>query len=87
MADAGAGDGSTSTSSHLICGTGVVDVPHSGVSITAVHLSPDFMRLRAELLRVLAWYPEARDEVAAVPAHAGGSARSPSSCASLGSCW
>ena len=35
-------------------------VPHAGVSITNVLLSPDFMRLRAELLRVLARYPEAR---------------------------
>jgi len=41
-------------------------VPHTGVSITNVLLSPDFMRLRAELLRVLARYPEAREEVAAV---------------------
>ena len=41
-------------------------VPHAGVSITNVLLSPDFRRLRAELLRVLARCPEARDEVAAV---------------------
>ena len=36
------------------------------MSITNVLLSPDFMRLRAELLRVLARHPEARAEVAAV---------------------
>lgn len=46
-------------------------VPHAGVSITNVLLSPDFMRLRAELLRVLARYPEARDEVVAVFRQAG----------------
>jgi hypothetical protein len=46
-------------------------VPHTGVSITNVLLSPDFMRLRAELLRVLARYPEAREEVAAVFRRAG----------------
>ena len=40
--------------------------PHAAVSITNVLLSPDFMRLRTELLRVLARYPEARAEVAAV---------------------
>src|SRR5215472_19089517 len=40
--------------------------PHAAVSITNVLLSPDFMRLRAELLRVLARHPEARAEVAAV---------------------
>src|SRR5882724_9294196 len=34
-------------------------VPHAGVSITNVLLSPDFRQLRAELLRVLARYPEA----------------------------
>jgi hypothetical protein len=38
-------------------------LPHAGVSITNVLLSPDFMRLRAELLRVLARYPEARDAI------------------------
>jgi hypothetical protein len=43
-------------------------VPHAG---TNVLLSPDFMRLRAELLRVLARYPEARDEVVAVFRQAG----------------
>ena len=62
-------------------GTGIVEglkakltgelVPHAGVSITNVLLSPDFMRLRAELLRVLARYPEARDEVVAVFRQAG----------------
>jgi hypothetical protein len=46
-------------------------VPHAGVSITNVLLSPDFMRLRAELLCVLARYPEAREEVAAVFRRAG----------------
>jgi hypothetical protein len=45
--------------------------PHAAVSITNVLLSPDFMRLRAELLRVLARYPEARAEVAAVLRGAG----------------
>jgi hypothetical protein len=46
-------------------------VPQTGVSITNVLLSPDFMRLRAELVRVLARYPEAREEVAAVFRRAG----------------
>ena len=46
-------------------------VPHAGVSITNVLLSPDFMRLRAELVRVLARHPEAREEVAAVFRRAG----------------
>ena len=46
-------------------------MPHAGVSITNVLLSPDFRQLRAELLRVLARYPEARDEVAAVFRQAG----------------
>ena len=41
-------------------------VPHAGTSITNVLLSPDFQRLRAELIRVLARYPEAQAEVAAV---------------------
>jgi hypothetical protein len=40
--------------------------PHAGVTITNVLLSPDFMRLRTELLRVLVRYSEARSEVAAV---------------------
>jgi hypothetical protein len=42
------------------------DVPHASVSITNVLLSPDFMRLRTELLRVLSRFPEARDQVARV---------------------
>jgi hypothetical protein len=46
-------------------------VPHAGVSITNVLLSPDFIRLRGELLRVLERYPEARDEVAAAFRRAG----------------
>jgi hypothetical protein len=46
-------------------------VPHAGATITNVLLSPDFMRLRAELLQVLQRYPEARDEVAAVFRRAG----------------
>jgi hypothetical protein len=46
-------------------------VPHAGTSITNVLLSPDFQRLRAELIRVLARYPEARAEVAAVFRQAG----------------
>jgi hypothetical protein len=45
--------------------------PHAAVTITNVLLSPDFMRLRAELLRILARHPEARAEVAAVFRHAG----------------
>src|SRR5215470_818396 len=45
-------------------------VPHAGTTITNVFLSPDFQRLRAELIRVLARYPEARAEVAAVFRHA-----------------
>jgi hypothetical protein len=46
-------------------------VPHAGVSITNVLLSPDFLRLRGELLQVLQRYPEARDEVAAAFRRAG----------------
>jgi hypothetical protein len=46
-------------------------VPHSGISITNVLLSPDFQRLRAELIRVLARYPEARADVVAVFRQAG----------------
>jgi hypothetical protein len=46
-------------------------IPHVGVSITNVLLSPDFIRLRNELLRVLERYPEARDEVGAVFRRAG----------------
>jgi hypothetical protein len=45
--------------------------PHAAVTITNVLLSPDFMRLRAELLRVLSRHPEARAEVAAVFRNAG----------------
>lgn len=41
-------------------------IPKATVSITNVLLSPDFMRLRADLLRVLARFPDARAEVAAV---------------------
>src|SRR5205807_6860116 len=40
-------------------------VPHAGTSITTILLSPDFQRLRAELIRVLARYPEAQAQVAA----------------------
>src|SRR5436309_8621351 len=46
-------------------------VPHAGTSITNILLSPDFQRLRTELIRVLARYPEARAEVAAVFRQAG----------------
>jgi len=46
-------------------------VPHTGTSITNILLSPDFQRLRAELIRVLARYPEAQAEVAAVFRQAG----------------
>ena len=49
-------------------------VPHAGTNITNVLLSPDFQRLRAELIRVLARYPEARAEVAAVFRQAGSQA-------------
>jgi hypothetical protein len=45
--------------------------PHASISITNVLLSPDFMRLRADLLRVLARYPEARAEVATLFRSAG----------------
>jgi hypothetical protein len=45
--------------------------PHASISITNVLLSPDFMRLRADLLRVLARYPEARAEVATLFRRAG----------------
>ena len=40
-------------------------VPHAGTSITTILLSPDFQRLRGELIRVLARYPEAQAQVAA----------------------
>ena len=33
-------------------------VPHAGTSITNILLSPDFQRLRAELIRVLVRYPQ-----------------------------
>jgi len=46
-------------------------MPNAGTSITNILLSPDFQRLRAELTRVLARYPEARAEVAAVFRQAG----------------
>ena len=46
-------------------------VPHAGTTITNILLSPDFQRLRTELIRVLARYPEARAEVAAVFRQAG----------------
>ena len=46
-------------------------VPHAGTSITTILLSPDFQRLRTELVRVLARYPEAQAEVAAVLRQAG----------------
>ena len=46
-------------------------VPHAGVSITNILLSPDFQRLRTELMRVLACYPEAQAEIAAVFRQAG----------------
>src|SRR5438874_10025609 len=46
-------------------------VPHAGISITTILLSPDFQRLRAELIRVLARYPEAQAQVAAVFRQAG----------------
>src|SRR5262249_49282897 len=45
--------------------------PHAGISITNVLLSPDYQRLRAELMRVLARHPEARAHVAAVFRQAG----------------
>ena len=46
-------------------------VPHVGTSITNILLSPDFQRLRAELIGVLARYPEAQAQVAAVFRQAG----------------
>ena len=46
-------------------------MPHAGTSITNILLSPDFQRLRAELIRVLARYPEAQAQVAAVFRQAG----------------
>jgi hypothetical protein len=38
--------------------------PHAGISITNILLSPDFLRMRGELMQVLARYPEAQEEVA-----------------------
>jgi hypothetical protein len=46
-------------------------VPHAGTSITNILLSPDFQQLRAELIRVLARYPDAQAQVAAVFRQAG----------------
>jgi len=46
-------------------------VPHAGTSITTILLSPDFQRLRAELIGVLAHYPEAQAEVTTVFRQAG----------------
>ena len=45
--------------------------PHAGTTITNILLSPDFQRLRGELMRVLARYPDAQAEVAAVFREAG----------------
>jgi len=45
--------------------------PQAGTNITNVLLSTDYQRLRAELVRVLACYPEAQAEVAAVFRQAG----------------
>ena len=45
--------------------------PQAGVTVTNILLSPDFQRLRAELMRALARHPEARAEVAAVFRQAG----------------
>jgi hypothetical protein len=39
--------------------------PHASVNVTNLVLSIDYQRLRSELLRILARYPEARQEVAA----------------------
>jgi hypothetical protein len=41
-------------------------MPHAGVTVTNVLLSPDFQRLRSELLRVLVEFPEAHRAVSAV---------------------
>jgi hypothetical protein len=46
-------------------------VPHAGTSITNILLSPNSQRLRAELIRVLARYPQAQAEVTAVFRQAG----------------
>ena len=45
--------------------------PQASTNITNVLLSPDYQRLRAELVRVLTRYPEAQAEVAAVFRQAG----------------
>src|SRR5215467_14477862 len=45
--------------------------PQAGVTVTNILLSPDFQRLRAELMRVLARHPEVQAEVAAVFRRAG----------------
>ena len=49
-------------------------VPNTGVSITNVLLSPDFQRLRAELMRALEHHPDARAEVATIFRRAGSQA-------------
>ena len=41
-------------------------IPNAGTTITNIVLSADYQRLRAELLRVLQRFPEARAEIAAV---------------------
>ena len=46
-------------------------VARAGVSVTNILLSPDFQRLRTELMRALERHPEARAEVAAVFRRAG----------------
>jgi hypothetical protein len=46
-------------------------VPHAGVLVTNILLSPDFQRLRTELMHALERHPEAREEVAAVFRRAG----------------
>ena len=40
--------------------------PHAGISITNVLLSPDFMRLRQQLLDALKCHPQAAQDVAAI---------------------
>jgi hypothetical protein len=46
-------------------------IPHAGVSITNVLLSPDFQRLRSELLRALIRHPDAHRDVVAIFRRAG----------------
>ena len=46
-------------------------VPHVSTNITNILLSPDFRRLRTDLIRVLARHPQAQVEVAAVFRQAG----------------